>query len=187
MKFNKHFHLVDKHAPYGASKASWLNYTDEKLELSVRSRGAAVRGTRIHKLAQEHIELGIDMPVDGRTINSYINDAIGHRMTPEVTLFFSENIFGTADAIGLHQNILRIFDLKTGINAVKFTQLRVYAALFCLEYGVDPRSLEQVELRIYQNDAIEYDYPEAVDILDLMERIRYVDTYVTHTEQELAL
>lgn len=45
----------------------------------------------------------------------YVNDAIGYKMTPEQTLFYSENCFGTADSISYRSGLLRIHDLKTGV------------------------------------------------------------------------
>jgi hypothetical protein len=50
-------------------------------------------------------------------------------MTPEQILFYSENCFGTADAISFRYNKLRISDLKTGVIKGSVHQLEVYAAL----------------------------------------------------------
>jgi hypothetical protein len=72
-------------------------------------------------------------------------------MQPEVVLYFSPNAFGTVDAIAYRYHRLRVSDLKTGVTRSSEHQLEVYAALFCLEYEVDPFSLRGIELRIYQD------------------------------------
>lgn len=74
-------------------------------------------------------------------------------MTPEQVLYYSENCFGTADAISFRNNFLRIHDLKTGVVPAHMEQLEIYAALFCLEYRVKPMDIS-MELRIYQNDDV---------------------------------
>lgn len=52
------------------------------------------------------------------SVNAFVNDAIGYRMDPEVLLYYSDNAFGTADAISFIDGVLRIFDLKTGKHPV---------------------------------------------------------------------
>lgn len=107
------------------------------------------------------------------TVQKYINDAVGYRMTPEQPLQYTDYIFGTADAISYRDGILRIHDLKTGKTAVHMEQLVVYAALFFLEYRLFPEKTE-IHLRIYQNDdIIEYD-PRAEEIRHVMDAINYV-------------
>ena len=54
---------------------------------------AAQYGTELHELAAKLIELGIKLPKSNKTLNMYVNDCIGFRMTPEVTFYFSENAF----------------------------------------------------------------------------------------------
>lgn len=100
----------------------------------------------------------------------YVNDALGFKMTPEQTLFYSSNAFGTADAISFRQNLLRIHDLKTGEKETTMRQLEVYAGLFCLEYAYRPFDI-QIELRIYQNDAVRVVEPDPGDIAHIMDRI----------------
>jgi hypothetical protein len=78
---------------------------------------AARRGTELHDLAHQLIRLGVKLPKTPTTLNLYVNDALGYRMTPEQVLYFSENCFGTADAISFRRNKLRIHDLKTGITS----------------------------------------------------------------------
>ena len=93
MKFNQHYNLEGCHAFLGASKYHWINYDEQKLDESFRKFRAAQLGTRLHELAKEHIELGIKMPKSKKTLNMYINDAIGYKMTPEQVLYFSDNCF----------------------------------------------------------------------------------------------
>ena len=96
----------------------------------------------------------------------YVNDAIGYRMTPEQPLYYSDNCFGTADAIQFKNNVLRIHDYKSGIIPAKMEQLKIYAALFCLEYKVKPGAI-RIELRIYQNDDVVEEIATAEDILPI--------------------
>ena len=127
-------------------------------------------GTRLHAWAKETIDLGMRQPRSDKTIYRYINDAIGYRMSTEVVLYYSPYFFGTADAISFKKNVLRIHDLKTGKRPVHMEQLLIYAALFCLEYKIKPGDIK-FELRIYQNDNIEYAFPTAEDILPIMDHI----------------
>lgn len=107
----------------------------------------------------------------------YVNDAIGYKMTPEQVLYYSENCFGTADAISFRNGLLRIHDLKTGEIPAHMEQLEIYAALFCLEYNVKPGDIE-MELRLYQSDEILYHNPTAMDILPIMDKIITFDKVI---------
>lgn len=177
MKFIDHSNLKDLHAFLGASKHSWLRYSDEKLAMVYQNMQAASRGTRIHAFAAEAIELGEKLCKSKRTLPMYVNDAIAYKMTPEVVLFHSENCFGTADAISFRNNELRIHDLKTGVNPASFEQLEIYAALFCLEYKYKPKDIS-IELRIYQNDEVLIENPEPEVINDIMKTIRKFDKLI---------
>ncbi len=91
-------------------------------------------------------------------------------MKCEQVLYYSENCFGSADTISFRKNKLRIHDLKTGITPAHHRQLEIYAALFCLEYQVEPFDIE-IELRIYQNGEVRiYDADPEV-ILNIMHTI----------------
>lgn len=175
MNFNQHYNLEGKHAFLGASKNTWLRKTDDELVETFLNEQAKELGTRIHALAAEHIDMGIKMPRNNTTLNAYINDAIGYRMTPEQVLYYSDLCFGTADAISFRKNFLRIHDLKTGKVPAHIEQLLVYAALFCLEYGIKPGSLDGCELAIYQNDDIITANPTAEDIVPIMDKIVHCD------------
>lgn len=187
MNFNRHSNLEGKHAFLGASKYSWLNYDSEKLCESYRNMQAKFRGTQLHDFASQCIKLKQKLPNTRKTLNMFVNDAIGYRMESEQILYFSDNCFGTADAIGYQDKTkkLRIHDLKTGITPASMKQLYIYAALFCLEYAMDPHSMD-IELRIYQFDDMEVENPETVDILHTMQKIREFDLLLTDLKSEEA-
>jgi len=163
MQFNRHQDLIGKHAFLSPSNYSWLNYNEQKLTARFYAATAARRGTDLHALAHEAIRLGVKLSRANQAMSSYVNDGIGYKMSCEQMLCYSENCFGTADTISFRRNKLRIHDLKTGITATSEKQLEVYAALFCLEYSIDPFSIE-IELRIYQRDEIRVfePFPEAI-------------------------
>lgn len=179
MLFNKRYEF-DDHAFLSPSKYHWINYDIEKLTTAFTNWQAAKKGTRLHEFAKECIELGIKLPRTEKTLNMFVNDAIGFRMTPEQGLYYSENCFGTADAISFNRNLLRIHDLKTGATKSSMTQLELYAALFCLEYNVNPDTID-IELRIYQNDEVWIHNPEAIS--DLMGIIVQADRHITSLKQ----
>jgi hypothetical protein len=113
----------------------------------------------------------------------YINDAIGFKMETEQVLYYSDNCFGTADAISFKQNLLRIHDLKTGTTPASPVQLEIYTALFCLEYGIDPNNID-IELRIYQNDDVIIHEPVREDILYIMDKIITFDKEIEKLNME---
>lgn len=171
------------HAFLGASKYSWLNYSEEKLITTYRNHMAAALGTRLHAFACEAINLGQRLPRSNKTLNMYINDAIGFKLRPEQPLYYSENCFGTADAINFKKDTLRIHDYKSGVTPASLRQLEVYAALFCLEYDIKPGDI-QTELRIYQNDDILIGNPTAEDILPVMDKIVTFDKIIERIKEE---
>ena len=179
--FNKHKNLEGLHAPFSPSQSSWLRYDEEKAATILRNRRKAERGTRLHAWAKETIDLRIKQPRSKNTLSAYVNDAIGFDMDTEVVLYYSDRIFGTADAISYRKEarsegmyVLRIHDLKTGETDVKMEQLEIYAALFCLEYKVDPRKIK-MELRIYQKDDVIFHNPTAEEVIAIMEHIIRID------------
>lgn len=153
MRFNKHSDIEGKHATLGASKYHWVRYDLEKMTRIFENQYASILGSRKHVWAAEAIRLGLRQPRNNKTLNAYINDAIGFRMEPEVVLFYNDDFFGTADAISFSKGILRVHDLKTGTHPGNFNQLDVYFVLFCLEYNVNPYDIEMIG-RIYQNDEV---------------------------------
>lgn len=177
MIFNSHSGLQGKHAFLSPSNYHWLNYDDQKLEARFFAAMSAKRGSDLHALAHEAIRLGIKLSKANKALSTYVNDAIGFRMSCEQPLYYSDNCFGTPDTICFRRNKLRIHDLKTGITATSINQLEVYAALFCLEYAIDPFSIE-IELRIYQRDDIRVVVPFPERIFEIMDRIVMFDQQI---------
>lgn len=181
-QFNTHRNLNGMHAIFSPSQPSWLRYDDDKALEVFTNRKAAEMGSRIHAWAAETINLKIRQPRSKKTIYAYVNDAIGFDMDTEVVLFYSERFFGTADTICFDGHILRIHDLKTGKHQATIEQLKVYAALFCLEYLVKPKDIS-IELRIYQNDEIDGCVPEAEEIQAIMNHIVHLDKLLAKYEE----
>lgn len=183
MNFNKHLNLEGKHAFLGASKYHWINYSEEKVADSYSKFLATLKGTELHEFAKECIRLGQKLPRSNKTLNMYVNDAIGYKMKPEQPLYYSDNCFGTADAISFRNGMLRIHDLKTGVTPAHMEQLLIYAALFCLEYKVKPYEID-MELRIYQSDEIIYFNPKSEDIIPITDKIITFDRVITNMKTE---
>ena len=144
---------------------------------------ATQKGTVLHAFAAQCISLGQKLPKSQKTLNMYVNDAIGYKMTPEQVLFYSENCFGTADSISYRSGLLRIHDLKTGVIPAHMEQLMIYAALFCLEYKVKPADID-MELRIYQNNEVLYHNPTAEDIVPIMDKIITFDKVIRKIKEQ---
>ena len=185
MNFIRHLELIDEHAFLGASKYSWLNYDDNRLIEVYRNAQAVMRGTELHEFAKRCIELEVKLPKVRKTLNMYVNDAIHYKLTPEQPLYYSKNCFGTADTISFDEKegFLRIHDLKTGSKKAQIDQLQIYAALFCLEYNQRPEAMG-IELRIYQNDEILINNPDANRIADIMRKIIRFDDIIEKIKLE---
>ena len=183
MNWNQHFNLKGSHAFLGASKYHWVNYTEDKLVEAYTRYTAAQRGTELHDLAAQLIKFGQKLPRNKKTLNMYVNDAIGYRMKPEQILYYSDNCFGTADAICFRNGLLRIHDLKTGVIPAHIEQLLVYAALFCLEYKVKPAEIG-IEVRLYQNDEVLVHNPEVDEIAPIMDKIVTFDKILNRIKLE---
>ena len=173
MQWNPHYALQGKHAFLGASNHYWLNYDDEKLDISYTNYLAKERGTRLHEIAKSLIDEKINLPRSRKTLNMYVNDGIAFHMNTEQVLYFSDNCFGTADSINFDERkkFLRIHDLKTGVTPTHIEQIEIYASLFCLEYGYQPEDLT-MEFRIYQSDDIFMENNETEP--DLQNKIRTI-------------
>jgi len=174
MNFNKHLDLIGLHAFLSGSKYHWINYDEEKVVFAFTKFLAIQRGTELHDFARRCIELKQKLPKSKKSLNNFVNDAIGYRMYSEQPLFYSVNAFGTTDAISFRERYLRIHDLKTGVSPVSMRQLEIYSALFCLEYKINPLEIE-IELRIYQSDEIIIHKPEGRDISEIMSKIVLFD------------
>ena len=177
MKFNKHLEYEGKHAILGGSNYHWTNYTDEKFRRSFINTLAKERGTILHEYASQSIKLKQELPDLEKTLNMFVNDAIGFRMDSEVVLVYSPNCYGTADAISFQDGVLRIHDLKTGGTPAHMEQLMIYAALFCLEYKQKPSKIK-IELRIYQNNKIIFYEPSVDEIIPIMDKIKTFDKMI---------
>lgn len=183
MIFNDHSRLAGQHAFLGASKYHWINYDEKKIADAYSKFQATQRGTILHDFAAQCIRLGQKLPKSSKTLNQYVNDAIGFKMSPEQILFYSENCFGTADTICFRNDILRIHDLKTGSVPAHMEQLEIYAALFCLEYKIKPGTIE-MELRIYQNNEVLCHNPMADDIAPIIDKIIVFDKIIKHMKEQ---
>lgn len=206
MEFNKHTNLEGRHALLGASKYQWLGDTESEVTERVARSYLTEMGTQLHDIARKRIKYSVKLKkgdkdsvvvdlldkgiprfvidtVDFDSVYSnlmnYTNDAVGFRMIPEVILVYSENVFGTCDAIKFSEKEreLRIHDLKTGVTPAHMEQLLIYSALFCLEYGYQPSQLS-TELRIYQLNDIAVCEPEAADIAAIMAKIKSFDKII---------
>lgn len=183
MIWQKHSNLEGTHAFMGASKYHWINYDEEKMRTVYTNYLNVQRGTELHDFASRCIELNQKLPRSQKTLNMFVNDAIGFKMRSEQVLYYSDNCFGTADAICFRNKKLRIHDLKTGINPGHFEQLEIYAALFCLEYGINPKDIS-VELRIYQNNEILMYEPETAEIEEITRKIIQFDKLLNKINNE---
>lgn len=182
MRFNKHYAAEGMHAFLGASKYHWVNYDMQKMEKIFENQFASALGTRKHVWAAEAIRLGLRQQRNNKTLNAYINDAIGFQMEPEVVLMWSENCFGTADAISFTKRVLRIHDLKTGIHPGSKFQLDIYCALFCLEYRMNPYDIEMIT-RLYQNDEIQEFLADPKWIREIMDKIKMFDARIEEMKE----
>ncbi len=183
MNFNKHSKFNGYHAFLGASKYHWINYDNDKLVDVYTKHQAMRKGTVLHDFAAQCIELGQKLPRSKKTLNMYVNDAIGYKMNNEQILFYSENCFGTADAISFRNGLLRIHDLKTGVTPAHMEQLLIYTALFCLEYKYKPSEID-IELRIYQNDEVIIHKPTVDEIVPIIDKIISFDKILTNIKTE---
>lgn len=183
MNFNKHSNYEGKHAFLGASKFHWINYDKDKLIQTYLNFLAIEKGTILHDFASRCINLGQRLPKSQKTLNMFVNDAIGYKMSSEQVLLYSDNCFGTADAISFRDKQLRIHDLKTGQTPAHMEQLLVYAALFCLEYNVKPSEID-IELRIYQSNEVLVHNPGADEIEPIMDKIVQFDKLIDRLKEQ---
>lgn len=198
MNFHEHSKLKGTHAAFGASQYSWLGYDENRLiERYLSSNYSSMLGTLLHDYARRRISHSLKMTKSDSyavvdhllesgiprcvidienimdTLIPFVNDAIKFRMEPELVLYYSDYFYGTTDAICFNEktSTLRIHDYKSGSIQAKMEQLDIYAALFCLEYDIDPDTIN-IELRIYQSGEIAVHNPETEEIEDVMNKIR---------------
>lgn len=213
MIFNKHFELEGRHAILSPSKPYWLGYDEEALKKYYISCYAQEIGTLVHEYASDRITYRLPLDAENdeakngllmhllkngipfRVIDldrifynlvPYVNDGIGFKMDCEVKLKYSDLCFGTADAIGVRRNQLRIHDLKTGTTPAHMEQLLAYAALFFHEYKRDYRpATMKTELRIYQNQEIITRNPTPEEIKAAMDEIVRKDKFLNQHAMEV--
>lgn len=183
MRWNEHYEIQGEHAFLSASNYHWLNYTPEKLVTVFKNNKAKEEGVALHAFASIAIQRRLKLAKNKSTINLFVNDSIGFNMKSEQMLYYSPNCFGTADAISFRDNVLRIFDYKTGMIKASFKQLDIYAALFCLEYGVDPMTIE-IEERIYQSNGFTQAFPDPTYIDSIMRQIIDFDSIIDVVKNE---
>lgn len=213
MIFNKHSELEGRHAILSPSKHYWLNYDDEALMKSYISSFATEIGTLVHEFAADRIKFKLPLDAENEEAKNsllvfllkngipfrvidldriffnlvpYVNDAIGYKMESEVQLKYSDLCFGTADAIGVRRNWLRIHDLKTGQSPASMDQLMCYAGLFFLEYKRDYRpQTMKIELRIYQNQEVLITQPTPEEVKTVMDKIIHGDSVLSKKLMEV--
>jgi len=207
MEWHDHSKLKGTHALLSASQHAWLRYTEEQLYDRYVSSYAQALGTSLHELAcdlitekiklsknDKHLVLhhlakshiprnAFDMDYIYPNLVAYVNDAIGYRMDAEQILYYSENAYGTADAICFRNNLLRVHDFKSGKGPVKMEQLFIYVALFCLEYKIKPGEI-QIETCLYHGNGIITENPTAEDILPIMDAIVVNDKFLSKLRAE---
>jgi hypothetical protein len=174
--------LRGEHAFLSPSQYHWINYSSSRLAERWTSAQAAAYGIYQHEYAQNEIAAK-RLSTHIGTLGMYINDCIRYYMVTEQILYYSENCFGTADAIAFRYKTLRIFDLKTGVIPGSVHQLEIYAALFCLEYDIDPFKIS-IELRIYQSDEVIIYDADPDDIMYIMEKIQEFDVQIQQLKLE---
>lgn len=213
MNFNKHLELEGRHALLSPSKHYWMNYDDDALIKNYISSFATDIGTLVHEFAADRIKYRVPLDAENEEAKNsllifllkngipfrvidldrifynlvpYVNDAIGYKMDSEVRLKYSDLCFGTADAIGVRRNWLRIHDLKTGQTPASMDQLMCYAGLFFLEYKRDYRpQTMKVELRIYQNQEVLVTQPSSEEIKVVMDKIIHGDSVLNKNFMEV--
>ncbi len=186
MHFREHSNLAGAHAFLSPSGYHWINYDNAKLEHRWKTAQAAMLGVEHHRYAAECIARGIFQEDETTTLGMYINECIRFRMTPEVVLYYSDNCFGTADAIVYRYGKLRISDYKSGVTKASIHQLEVYAAIFCLEYEIHPLDIQSIQLRIYQLGECHVYDADPDYILHIMDKIIAFDSQLNSLRQEEA-
>lgn len=183
MNFTKHSELEGKHAFLSPSNYHWVNYDKEKAKRAYRNTLRKLEGTELHRIACDCIKHRIY--VNNEVIGAYVRDVIDYNLTPEQILYYSPLCYGTADAIGFETETLTlyVFDLKTGEQKANMMQLRIYAALFFLEYGLrlgyKPGDCT-TELRIYQNSReVEREKADPDEINQIMIQIVDLDQAIS--------
>jgi len=175
MEWNDHWRLEGRHATLSPSGYHWLNYDPDKMRRVTWNNYSKEDGTKMHELASNMILYSIMPENNENALNQFVIDALtmfDESMSSEVLLYYSDECFGTADAIYYDEETkhLQVHDLKTGVSKPSFKQLWIYCALFCLEYDKKPEDLT-FECRLYQLGAMDIDSPDPKDIRAIMNQI----------------
>ena len=212
MNWNMHSNLIGKHALFNPSGVSWLNYNLEEGGIDsvfqrYKAQYSTTIGTVLHEYAEKRIRYRlrmfkaeknnvlmylldhgiprsvIDVEYVFDNLMQYVNDAIGFRMDPEVILFYSDNCFGTTDAIYFRDKELRIHDYKSGKTPAHIEQPRTYASLFCLEYGIKPKDIT-TNLRIYHAEEFVEETTDPEELESIMNQIIKLDKIINKWKEE---
>lgn len=205
--------LKGTHAIFGGSNHAWLGYDDEKIIRAYYARHAKDLGTALHEYARQRISHSLKMSKSDsyavvnhilesklprgiiqysggiesimETLVPYVNDAIKYRMKPEELTYFADFFYGWADALSFTEKnkTLRIHDFKSGTITASMTQLKIYAAFYCLGVGLKPENIN-IELRIYQNGEVVVDNPEAEEIQEIMDKCEHDNAVLMHHLKE---
>lgn len=174
----------DSHAIFGASNYHWINYSLEKMVQTFVNQQQKHVGTELHKTAAMLIKHKIKLPETDQTLNMYVNDAIYFDMRPEQKLFYSKYFYGTADAIKMNDQILRVHDLKTGKTKTSMHQLEVYVAFYLLEYDLIPNDFDDIIIRIYQNNSFKEEHIGNEILIPIMDKIVMANAVFEKLEKE---
>lgn len=184
MNYNRHLNLAGAHSFLSPSNYHWTNYTPEKLEKVYLNQKKKEEGVILHELASTAIINKVKLAPLKKALHAFVNDAIGFGMESELVLYYSDNCFGTVDAISFKDNVLRIHDLKTGFHKASFRQLDVYAALFCLEYGHSAHDIA-IEQRIYQGNGYSVQIPDPEVIEEIKTTIVNFDLLIDTIKSDM--
>lgn len=159
-------------------------YAADCIKFREKLKKSDMRGVKFDLMRKGIPEYAIDIERIYPTFMNYVNDAIGYGLDPEVLLYYSQECYGTADAINLDGKKLRIHDLKTGVKPAKMDQLLIYAGLFYLEYSMKPEKISS-ELRIYQMDEVLVYEPDADEVREVMQDIEEKNRVLMSLIQEV--
>lgn len=174
--------LFQKHKSYYATMIGTKlhEYAKDRIDYKLRLTKSSKSDVMLHLLKSNVPREVIDMDYIYDNFMEYVNDGIGYRMDTEKCLFYSNDCFGHADTIlyDPSKKILRIHDYKSGTTPAHIEQLRAYAALFYLEYGLSvtgdrnivPENVTTI-LRLYQTDNCIEEVSEPEDLRNTM---RYI-------------
>lgn len=160
---------------YAAAMGTALHeYAEDRIRYKLRLAKSSKNDVLLHLLKSDIPRDVIDIDFIYENYMNYVNDAIGYRMDPEIALYYSDAFFGHADSICFTNDkgkkVLRIHDYKSGVLPARMKQLKQYAALFFLEYKVNPSDVDII-LRLYQVDNEVEEIADVNEIREIMDII----------------